>query len=123
MDFVSSDLQISWFCNDAEIRQSDVFRMSALGETFQLDISRVLSTHEGEYSCVASNLGGSVTCAATLNIDGEFLRSTRVQMLHSHLFVINLLHQEQRMASNVDVHFVYQSFLKSLLFKTSEILL
>ncbi|XP_049450272.1 titin-like [Epinephelus fuscoguttatus] len=63
------DLQISWFCGDKEIRQTDIFRMSHYGDTCQLDISRVLHNHEGEFSCVASNSAGMVTCAATLNID------------------------------------------------------
>lgn len=71
MNSVSPDLQISWFCNDREIRQSDVFRLSHYGETCQLEISRALPHHEGEYSCVATNSAGMVTCAATLNFDGE----------------------------------------------------
>ncbi|TDH06470.1 hypothetical protein EPR50_G00113810 [Perca flavescens] len=65
------DLQISWFCGDREIRQSDIFRMSHYGQTCQLEISRALPNHEGEYSCAASNSAGMVTCSATLNIDGE----------------------------------------------------
>ncbi|XP_010793050.1 titin-like, partial [Notothenia coriiceps] len=63
------DLQVSWFCGDREVRDSDIFRMSRSGETYQLDISKTLSKHEGEYSCMASNAAGRVTCAATLNID------------------------------------------------------
>lgn len=69
---VSPDLQISWFCNDKEIRQSDIFRMSHLDETCLLEISKVLPSHEGEYSCIATNIAGMVTCSATLNLDGEF---------------------------------------------------
>ncbi|KAK5889758.1 hypothetical protein CesoFtcFv8_013346 [Champsocephalus esox] len=70
-DHVSADLQVSWFYGDREVRDSDIFRMSRSGETYQLDISKTLSKHEGEYSCMASNAAGRVTCAATLNIDGE----------------------------------------------------
>lgn len=73
---MSPDLQVSWFLNDREIRQSDIFRMSHYGDTCQLEISRVLLDHEGEYSCVATNSAGMVTCAATLNIDGEQFRRT-----------------------------------------------
>ncbi|KAM9710356.1 LOW QUALITY PROTEIN: titin-like [Menidia menidia] len=65
------DLQVSWFCNDREIRQSDVFRMSHLDETCVLEISRALAAHQGQYSCMASNAAGMVTCSATLNLDGE----------------------------------------------------
>lgn len=71
MNVVSPDLQISWFCNDREVQQSDVFRMSHYGDTCQLEISRALLNHEGEYSCVASNSAGTITCSATLNFDGE----------------------------------------------------
>lgn len=68
---VSPDLQISWFCNNKEIWDSDIFRMSQYSETYQLEISRVLPSHEGEYSCVATNSAGMVTTAASLNIDGK----------------------------------------------------
>lgn len=71
------DLQISWFCKDREIKQSDIFSMSQYGDTCQLEISRVLPGHEGEYSCVVTNAAGMVTCAATLNIEGEFVRRLR----------------------------------------------
>ena len=75
------DLQISWFCNNRELRHSDIFKMSHYGDTCQLDISRVLHDHEGEYSCVATNSAGMVTCEASLNIDGEFIRcSCNVQV-------------------------------------------
>jgi len=50
--------------------------MSQSGETCQLDISSVLLDHDGEYSCVTTNSAGMVTCAATLNIDGEFFRES-----------------------------------------------
>lgn len=45
--------------------------MSHGGDRYQLEISTVLPSHEGEYSCVASNPAGTVTCSATLNLDGE----------------------------------------------------
>ena len=86
---VSPDLQVSWFCNDREIRQSDIFRMSHFDETCLLEISRALPSHEGEYSCIATNMAGMVTCSATLNIDGEsfklllaFQLSRSLQGLH-----------------------------------------
>lgn len=71
MAVVAPDLQVSWFCNDTEVRQSDVFRMSHYSDTCQLEISGVLLAYEGEYSCVASNSAGSVTCLATLGVNGE----------------------------------------------------
>lgn len=64
---------MSWFFGDREIRQSDVYKMSHYGDIYQLDISRVSPSHEAEYSCVATNSAGMVTCTATLNLDGEYL--------------------------------------------------
>lgn len=65
------DLQISWFCDNRELRQSDIFRMSQDGDTYQLAISRVQPDHGGEYACVATNSAGMVKCSAMLNVDGE----------------------------------------------------
>lgn len=45
--------------------------MSRDGDTCYLDISNVVPAHEGEYSCVAANSAGMVTCAASLHLDGE----------------------------------------------------
>lgn len=65
------DLQISWFCGDRELAESDIIKMSHYGDIYELEISKVLPCHEGEYSCVATNPAGIVTCSATLNLDGE----------------------------------------------------
>lgn len=45
--------------------------MSQFEDSCQLEISRVYPEDEGEYTCVATNGGGSVSCAATLTLDGE----------------------------------------------------
>lgn len=90
MNTVPPDLQISWFCKDREIKQSDIFRMSQYGDTCQLVISRVLPGHEGEYSCVATNSAGMVTCAATLNIEGEFFRCFHAVMFRTKTFSANM---------------------------------
>ncbi|XP_078142269.1 titin-like [Centroberyx gerrardi] len=77
------DLQISWYCNDREIRQSDIYRMSHYGDTCQLEISRVLPAQEGEYSCIASNSAGMVSCAATMTIDDENTQALASVSTHS----------------------------------------
>uniref|UniRef100_A0A8C5DXQ6 Ig-like domain-containing protein n=1 Tax=Gouania willdenowi TaxID=441366 RepID=A0A8C5DXQ6_GOUWI len=69
--FGCSDLQVSWFCNNRELKQSGVFQTSRSGETFQLDISSVLPAHSGEYSCEASNAVGMASSSASLHIDGR----------------------------------------------------
>lgn len=68
---VCPDLQISWYCGDRELAQSEILQMSHDGDRYQLEITTVLLSHEGEYSCVATNPAGMVTCSATLNLDGE----------------------------------------------------
>lgn len=65
------DLLISWFCGGRELVQSEILRMSHDGDRYQLEITTVLPSHEGEYSCVAANSAGMVTCSASLNLDGE----------------------------------------------------
>lgn len=65
------DVKISWFHKDKEIRQSDFFRMSQFDDSCQLEISRVYPEDQGEYTCVASNSGGTVSCSAMLSLDGK----------------------------------------------------
>lgn len=63
---------MSWFRGEKEIKQSNFFKMSTFDNTCQLEITRVYSEDEGEYTCVARNAGGMVTCSAHLKLDGEF---------------------------------------------------
>lgn len=64
-------MKISWFHKEKEIKQSEFFRMSQFEDSCQLEISRVYPEDEGEYSCVATNSGGTASCSATLTLDGE----------------------------------------------------
>lgn len=90
-------MKISWFHKEKEIKQSEFFRMSQFDDSCQLEISRVYPEDEGEYSCVATNSAGTVSCTATLTLDGEFPYSTssgsdvtpclpRVWLQQVHLF-------------------------------------
>lgn len=67
------DVKISWFHKDKEIKQSEFFRMSQFDDSCQLEISKVYPEDEGEYTCKATNNAGTVSCSATLTLDGEFL--------------------------------------------------
>lgn len=75
------DLTITWYCKDKEIKQSDIFRVSQFDENCQLEITRVYPEDEGEYTCVARNSAGMVSCSAVLKVDGElnFLTNQKLQ--------------------------------------------
>ncbi|RVE57825.1 hypothetical protein OJAV_G00203040 [Oryzias javanicus] len=68
------DVRISWFHKDKEIKQSEFFRMSQFDDSCQLEISRVYPEDEGEYTCVATNAAGRVSCSATLTLDAAQVR-------------------------------------------------
>ncbi|KAM4608731.1 titin-like [Polymixia lowei] len=81
------DVQITWYCNDREIRQSHNCKMSHFGETCQLDISRVLRDEEGEYTCIAQNSAGMVSCAASLTIDVTAMEEEHVAQVKEEVKV------------------------------------
>lgn len=49
---------------------SDNFQMTQFDDTCQLDISRAYVADAGEYTCVARNSGGMVSCSAVLMVNG-----------------------------------------------------
>ncbi|XP_028847169.1 titin-like [Denticeps clupeoides] len=63
------DLKITWYHIDSEIRHSDSFRISQFDDNYQLEIARVFSQDGGEYTCVAGNSAGMVTCSAVLTVN------------------------------------------------------
>ncbi|KAG5852575.1 hypothetical protein ANANG_G00063900 [Anguilla anguilla] len=65
------DLKITWYCRDKEIQKSDVFRMSQFDDNFLLEIIRVYPGDGGEYTCVARNSAGMVSCSAVLTLEGH----------------------------------------------------
>lgn len=66
-------MKISWFHREQELKQSEFVRISQFDDSCQLEISRVYAEDEGEYTCVASNSGGTASCSAALTLDGEFI--------------------------------------------------
>uniref|UniRef100_A0A3B4GBI3 Ig-like domain-containing protein n=1 Tax=Pundamilia nyererei TaxID=303518 RepID=A0A3B4GBI3_9CICH len=69
--------QVFWYKNSQEIKQSEFFRISQFDDSCQLEISRVYPEDEGEYTCMATNNGGTVSCSATLTLDGEFITKNK----------------------------------------------
>lgn len=84
------DLTITWYCKDKEIKQSDIFRVSQFDENFQLEISRVHPEDEGEYTCVARNSAGMVSCSAVLKVDGELSFLMNTKMIVDLLLAFNI---------------------------------
>ncbi|XP_051566259.1 titin-like [Myxocyprinus asiaticus] len=65
------DMAIKWYFKDKEIKQSEIYRVSQFDENCQLEIVRVYPEDEGEYTCVARNSSGMVSCSAVLKLDGQ----------------------------------------------------
>lgn len=66
-------LEVSWMFNDHIIGsdQSDIVIDNGKRRK-QLTIESVSARHAGEYTCVASNIAGSVSRTAILDINGIF---------------------------------------------------
>ena len=82
------DVKISWYHGDKEIKQSDFFRMSQFDDNCQLEISRVYSEDEGQYTCVVKNSAGTVSCSASLKLDGESREPLLLIILTDHYCLI-----------------------------------
>lgn len=83
-------MKISWFHEKKEIKQSEFFRISQFDDSCQLEISRVYPEDEGEYTCMATNNGGTVSCSATLTLDGEFITKKKGCFSYSETIEVSL---------------------------------
>ncbi|KPP59349.1 titin a-like, partial [Scleropages formosus] len=70
------DLEVTWYSKDKEIKQSSTIRMSQFDDNYQLELARVYCVDAGEYTYVARNSAGMVSCSAVLTIDGQTEDST-----------------------------------------------
>uniref|UniRef100_A0A3P9CR64 Ig-like domain-containing protein n=1 Tax=Maylandia zebra TaxID=106582 RepID=A0A3P9CR64_9CICH len=82
--------QVFWYKNSQEIKQSEFFRISQFDDSCQLEISRVYPEDEGEYTCMATNNGGTVSCSATLTLDGEFITKKKGCFSYSETIEVSL---------------------------------
>uniref|UniRef100_A0A493TUK4 Ig-like domain-containing protein n=1 Tax=Anas platyrhynchos platyrhynchos TaxID=8840 RepID=A0A493TUK4_ANAPP len=64
-----TDLKVSWYSKDKEIKPSRFFRMTQFEDTYQLEIAEAYPEDEGIYTFVASNSVGQVTSTATLKLE------------------------------------------------------
>lgn len=69
-------IDISWmFQNQAlDEKREDVIISNVGKRGKQLSIESVKAGHAGEYTCIASNIAGSTTLTATLEVNGTYLR-------------------------------------------------
>ncbi|RLW00977.1 hypothetical protein DV515_00008307, partial [Chloebia gouldiae] len=65
-----TDLKVSWYSKEKEIKPSRFFRMTQFEDTYQLEIAEAYPEDEGIYTFVASNSVGQVTSTATLKLEG-----------------------------------------------------
>ncbi|NWW99578.1 TITIN protein, partial [Caloenas nicobarica] len=64
-----TDLKVSWYSKEREIKPSRFFRMTQFEDTYQLEIAEAYPEDEGIYTFVASNSVGQVTSTATLKLE------------------------------------------------------
>ncbi|NXB05638.1 TITIN protein, partial [Cnemophilus loriae] len=64
-----TDLKVSWYSKEKEIKPSRFFRMTQFEDTCQLEIAEAYPEDEGIYTFVASNSVGQVTSTATLKLE------------------------------------------------------
>ena len=73
--------EITWY-RSGELLKEDSrvkFIRDAEAGTYSLLINRAALEDEGEYRCVASNMGGSVACQAKLGIKGKEVSSFAIR--------------------------------------------
>lgn len=65
-------LEIIWMFGDRQIRTDQLYMaVSDSGKRAkQLTVETVRARHAGEYTCVATNIAGSVYCSAVLEANG-----------------------------------------------------
>ncbi|KAG8559483.1 hypothetical protein GDO81_017353 [Engystomops pustulosus] len=64
-----SDLKVSWYSKDKEIKPSRFFKMTQFEDTYQLEIAEAYAEDEGVYTFSASNALGQVSCTANLRLE------------------------------------------------------
>jgi hypothetical protein len=70
---VKGDVKVDWYKGDELLEDAGhvVIVDEEDGETFTLALEEASGQDSGVYKCVATNKAGSVTCTATLIVEGE----------------------------------------------------
>ncbi|KFV66309.1 Titin, partial [Dryobates pubescens] len=73
-----TDLKVTWYSKEREIKPSRFFRMTQFEDTYQLEIAEAYPEDEGIYTFVASNSVGQVTSTATLKLEDDSEKAIRL---------------------------------------------
>ena len=65
--------EVSWYRNGDLVKEDSRVKFIKDSQTgnYSILINKVAVEDEGEYRCVASNMGGSVACQAKLSVKGK----------------------------------------------------
>lgn len=65
--------EVTWYKNGEQLKEDSRVKFIKGSETgnYSLIINKAAAEDEGEYRCVASNMGGSVACQAKLHVEGK----------------------------------------------------
>ncbi|XP_075386428.1 titin isoform X2 [Tenrec ecaudatus] len=75
-----TDLKVSWYSKDKQIKPSRFFRMTQFEDTYQLEIAEAYPEDEGIYTFVASNTVGQVSSTANLRLEApESIMHERIE--------------------------------------------
>lgn len=74
----SPDIQVTWFKNNKEIRESNKHNMSFVNFVAVLDISDMKVEDSGSYSCEIANDVGSDSCSTEIVVKGLCSRSLAI---------------------------------------------
>uniref|UniRef100_A0A8C6ZQM4 Ig-like domain-containing protein n=1 Tax=Nothoprocta perdicaria TaxID=30464 RepID=A0A8C6ZQM4_NOTPE len=77
----SPEIQVTWFKNNKEIRESNTHSMSFVNFVAVLDISEMKVDDSGSYSCEAVNEVGSDSCTTEVVVKGVFFLTFPVKFL------------------------------------------
>lgn len=66
----SPELHIHWFWNERELSNGDKHKISFKGGVATVEITNVLVTDSGRYTCEVSNNAGSESCSTLLAVKG-----------------------------------------------------
>ena len=75
--------EVTWYKNGEQLKEDTRVKFITETGAYSLLINIAAVEDEGEYRCVASNMGGSVACQSRLTVKGETTVSNSVSQLQN----------------------------------------